>query len=233
MRTTCVLLIFALLTACSDDDTAVGGYVNPSQLNSSGEVALADGSSLAFSITSERYKQWDAAQRALDRRVASQFGVLLKPASPTARSISSAVAYLEQDAMSKQVVERAGLTVRGFVELTVALEQQMRLASEKSATRAEPMPAPYAPPMDSGYAPAPRITPEPVTTSLANQRARDTPSDTLFPTPVARDSTPRRDTIAARRDSLTTPKRDSAVPPERSPRDSVRDTLLATPDSIR
>lgn len=205
MRARFVLLAMGcLLAACKNDGAAGSAQVDPSQLNSSGEVALSDGTTMAFSITSERYKQWDSAQRALDRRTASRFGALLRPASPTERSISGAVSFLEQDAVSRQVIERSGLTVRGFVELTVALEQQMRLASKEKAARPEPMPmpAPYPPPVDSGYVPARPIVPMPVV-APSKQREQDSTwsSDSLFPAPRMRDSTPRPDTLTARRDT--------------------------------
>lgn len=233
MRTTRVFLVVAcsLFAACNDDDSG-GARIDPAQLtNSSGEVTLADGSQMEFSITSERYKQWDAARRALDKKTAARFGARLQPSAPTEQSISRAVAYLEQDARSRQAIERTGLSARGFVELTVALEQQMRLAGGQGGAR-EPrsLPAPYPPPIDSSYMPATPVTPVPVEPRPSEPVTR---LDTLFPTPrpaprdtVRRDSLPKRDSTLPRRDIVVAPK-----PPP--PRDTARDTLRPPPDTLR
>lgn len=227
--------LLSLLAACDDDGAASGGDVDPSYLtSSSGEVALADGGTMAFVITSERYKQWDAARRALDRKVAARFGTLLQPAAPTEQSIDRAVAYLEQDARSSRAIERAGLSVRGFVELTVALEQQMRLVGSRRSSRAEPLPLPmpdtFTRPVDSGYVPAPPITPLPFTPlpqapTPAYPRSPDSAvrSDTLFPRSQPRDDTLSRRPASSASDSVV-PRRDTLTPARPAARDSVRDT---------
>ena len=248
--TFCVIAAISLaVLACNDDDGAAGRQLDPSQLtNSSGEVALSDGGTMAFTITSERYKQWDAAQRSLDKRVAKRFGQLLQPASPSERSLSSAVAYLEQEPRARQAIEKAGLTVRGFVELTVALEQQMRLAGGGGGTpRSAPPPPPtYTAQVDSGYLPVPPpSTPAPTETRPIPQ----TRTDTLFPAPVrtpaplpapvtsptppapTADPVPSRDTTAPPRDT-SSPKRDPV--PTRSdtavtPKPPASDTLPSLP----
>lgn len=142
-----------MLAACKDDDAASEQRVDPSQLtNSSGEVSLTDGGSLSYVITSERYKLWDRAQRGISKSVAARFGQILNPRSPSEQSISRAVMYLEGQPAARASIEGAGMSVRDFVVMTVALEQQMQLA----ASRGEPPPA-YSPDatMDSGYLPVP------------------------------------------------------------------------------
>lgn len=142
-----------MLAACKDDDAASEQRVDPSQLtNSSGEVSLTDGGSLSYVITSERYKLWERAQRGISKRVAARFGQLLNPRSPSEQSIQRAITYLESQPAARASIEGAGMSVRDFVVMTVALEQQMQLA----ASRGEPSPA-YSPnaTMDSGYLPAP------------------------------------------------------------------------------
>src|SRR5687767_11129489 len=171
MRPTVAFIAFCgVLVACNRGESNDRAPVDPSQFSSSsGEVALSDGGSLEFSITSEQYKQWYAAQQALDKRVASRFGALLQPASPSERSIRRAVEYLESQPSARQAIERAGMSVRGFVVTTVALEQEMRVASESGQRPPDTMPAMPAPlpypyptpyPRDSLY-PAPYPTPAP------------------------------------------------------------------------
>ena len=216
--------------ACNNDGAR--GQLDPSQLaNSSGEVALSDGGTMAFTITSERYKQWDAAQRALDTRVAKRFGQLLQPASPSERSISSAVAYLEQEPRARQAIEKAGLNVRGFVELTVALEQQMRLAGGGGTRRSAQPTTTYTAPPDSGYLPVP---PPSTATPMETRPIPQARTDTLFPTPVSpptppaprADPVPSRDSTAPPRDTSlkrdAAPARsDSAVAPKPPPSDTL------------
>lgn len=245
MRGIRLLPVLLLVVACNRDQAASGSQADPSQLTSSGEVELADGGRMAFSITSERYKQWDQARRAFPKSLITRFGQVLQPRSPTERSINSAVALLEGNARARQAIEQAGLSVRGFVEITVALEQQMMLASTR-AGRVDPMPAPETYPlsMDSGYYPAPVPYPEPVPAAPLPYPYKPAPV-APYPAPdsVRRDTilrpaapTPRPDTVAPRRDTIhrrdTAPvRRDTILPPP--PRDTVRDTSRAIPpDSI-
>jgi hypothetical protein len=233
-----VWMCFAVsLAACNRDG---GNNANASLLtHSGGEVALADGSSLEFAITSDRYKQWDAAQRGITKRVAARFGAILRPDAPTERSINSAVSYLAGEPGARQAIENAGLTVRDFVVMTVMLEQEMRLASGK--TPEQPVESkPYDfPPVDTAFIapkPAPVQDSLPVDTALPIDTAFIQPRrriDTIT-IPPARTPAPtifRRDT--ARRDTLI--RRDTTPPPPPVTRDTVRDTTRAPaipPDSL-
>jgi hypothetical protein len=244
MRWTALTLLALTLTACRDKYSVGEATYDPSLLTSSGgEVALSDGSSFDFVITSDRYNQWDVARKAFSRSVSARFGDLLRPDAPTERTIQRSITYLEGQPEARAGIERAGMTVRDFVLMTVALEQQMRLATQR-AERAEVTEAPImtdtfatdTPRADSAYLPGdlgPRYpyTPLPV----------DTPRrvDTVF-LPSPRDSMPRRDTLRPRLDTTRAardtarPPRDTSSPP--TPRDTnppPRDTLPpAPPDSI-
>ena len=198
-----------MLMAC---DKLRGDRSDASLLTSSGgEVALADGGSLEFAITSEQYKRWDRARRGINKSVAARFGEILQPDGPTERSIDAAVTYLEGETSARRSIERAGMSVRGFVVMTVALEQEMRVASGQPAVRQpepeslpydfppydtmliQPAPTPYPPPYPAPY-PSPYPTPYPapvdsyrVDTALPVP-PRDTMSRIIIPAP-------RRDTI--------------------------------------
>jgi hypothetical protein len=243
--------LLAAATACDrGNDAAAAQQVDPSQLTSSGEVALADGGSMSFSITSERYKQWDQARRAFPKSLITRFGQVLQPRSPSERSINNAVALLEGNAQARAAIEQAGLSVRGFVEITVALEQQMMMAST-GGTRVENAPIEtYPQTMDSGYypMPTPTYTPPPVTPLPQPYPAQPYPAqptpqpytpvlpaprdtvrrDSVLPVPVPM-PTPRPDTTPVRRDTAPSPvRRDTVIAP---PRDTVR-PAPAPPDSV-
>lgn len=259
MRAHSLLLAGILIAtaACSRDEAAAVPQADPTQLTSSGEVALADGGSMSFNITSDRYKQWDSARRAFPKSLITRYGQVLQPRSPTERSINNAVALLESNAQARRAIEGAGLSVRGFVEITVALEQQMMLAST-GRTEPAPMPMPetYPMTMDSGYypMPAPVPPPQPYTpmpiTPLPQPYTPVTPVPvTPPPVPVtpypARDSV-RRDTIVPAPMPTPTPAplpaptpapRPDSVVPRRDTPTVRRDTIVApTPprrDTVR
>jgi hypothetical protein len=212
MRPVRAFLVAFALAACDRGEYSIGdARYDPAQLASSGgEVSLSDGTRLDFVITSDRYNQWDAARKGLSRPVSTRFGALLKPKSPTARTIERAVAYLEGDAAARQSIERAGMSVRDFVLMTVALEQQMQLATAKRTTALAPMrdpvPAPAPATIDTSYQPA--------------AEARDSaPLDTAW----------KVDTSARRRDTVRPPAPRDTVAPKRDTLVPKRDTLLPLP----
>lgn len=233
MRALAFALVAVLAAGCRDKYSVGEAKYDPSLLTSSGgEVSLSDGSSFDYTITSDRYKQWDAARKGFSRSVSARFGDILNPAAPTERTIQRAITYLEGQQAVRASIERAGMTVRDFVMMTVALEQQMRLATRR---RELPEMTELPPPVDtfaldttrsdSAYLPGepgPRYpyTPVPV----------DSPRrvDTVYL--PQRDSLPARDTLRARRDT-TRPPRDSLPPPPDS--SQARDSIPAPPDSLR
>ena len=227
MRTSAFLLAFALVAGCNrgGDDAPLRRTDGSLVSDAGGEVSLSDGSRLQFVITSERYKQWDAARDGLSRDVVARYGVLLKPKAPTKQSIDRAAAFLESNPTAKQSIERTGMSVRDFVLMTVALEQEMQLASARGQTPASATPMPvdtsaYAlptvpPPYASGYPPQATYAPAPA-----------------YPTPPVYDSAPRRDTIVRplpppRVDS--TYRRDTVPRPADSGKGIRRDTASPAP----
>jgi hypothetical protein len=219
MRPLRALIALLLMTACNRGDSTPLRRADGSLLSSSGgEVALADGSRLQFVITSERYKQWDAARSALRANVAARFGTLLQPKSPTEKTIARAVSFLETDVASREAIERTGMSVKDFVLMTVALEQEMRVASGGGAAAAtqehRSMPAPFPPPVDSGFAAEQRAAGR----ALPGQRVDTSVKvDTIFQRPT------QRDTAMRKRDTLSSTPR----------RDTVRDTTALLPPDPR
>lgn len=192
-----------------------------------GEVSLSDGGSLSYAITSERYKQWEAARRGIDRRVSRRFGEILQPSAPSERSISRATAYLLSEPQARASIELAGMSVRSFVEMTVALEQEMRLASARGeAPQPEAMPMPYPVPIDTvGIAPV-QAAPVPPYGVDTLRRADTGYSRYAPPYPVRRDTVlPSTDTLR-RLDTLVRRARDSVVSPRRDTLVPRRDTLV-------
>ena len=255
MRTIAFALLAVLSAGCRDKYSVGEAKYDPSLLTSSGgEVSLSDGSSFDYTITSDRYKQWDAARKGFNRSVSAKFGEILNPAAPTERTIQRAIVYVQGQPAARASIERAGMTVRDFVQMTVALEQQMRLATQR---REQPAITELPPPPDTfaldtmrsdtahlpgelgpryPYAPVPVDSPRRVDTVYLPRRDSLPPRDTLRP---------RWDTLRPPRDTLrpdrfmrdtTRPRRDTTRPPRDSlvpPRDSApRDTLPTPPDSL-
>src|SRR5439155_17107377 len=146
-RLVCSIATLAMIAACNRDDAPLRRADGSMFSSSGGDVQLTDGSHVQVTITSERYKQWEAARSGLRRNVIARFGKLLHPEAPTQASIDRAIAFLETDVASRESIEGSGMTVRDFVLMTVALEQEMRLASQAGAPPSASQPLPY--PMDT------------------------------------------------------------------------------------
>ena len=231
-----------VIIGCNNDDAPLR-RADGSAFSSSGDVQLTDGSHLQFAITSERYKQWEAARSDLRRNVVVRFGKLLHPDAPTQSSIVRAIAFLETDAASRESIERSGMTVRDFVLMTVALEQEMRLASQAGAPPSESQPLPY--PMDTMATRTNTYADSVAAESLALARAAVLDSARRAGEGTTRrlDSLRRADSLAMRRfdslarrraDSLTRARSDSSIQRKpdslaKPPRDTVRDTLESPP----
>ncbi len=238
------LLLLVILSAC-DSVSRDSAPADASVLtHSGGEVQLSDGRRLPYSVTSERYRQWDAAQRALDVSAAQRFGDVLESRNPSQESIDRAVEFLDSDDVSREAISRAGLTVRDFVMTTVALEQEMRLASGQgrpSRTEPPPLPEPYPPVVDT-FAPMPvdSIPANPYPASPANPASPypvdspppprvDSPRrvDTLYPTPYPVPSTPVPAPILVPRPRDTTLPRDTRRPHSDTAPPPLPDTLTS------
>lgn len=257
MRIAALAFACLVIAACKQDRTA-DAPARPGErgwTSSTGEVSLTDGETLSFTITSERYKAWDAAKEGLDSRIVSRYGAILQPGSPSRRNIEKAVRYLESEPAAKAAIERAGMSVRDFVVTTVALEQEMKLASARGEIPPDTLPTPIhqAYPMDtssfgaSTYTPIPLPEPVPVVRQYIDTVApRDTtPPGSFVITrtdtttrrfPIA-DSIARaaavRDSLARRRQSRDSNvvRRDSVVKRDTAPaarRDSVRPAPVDT-----
>jgi hypothetical protein len=266
MRAFPLLIVLAIAAAC--DNGGFGGFAfgkrsNPSSLTSEagGEVALADGGSLEFRITSEQYKRWDRARKGISKAIAAQFGAILRPSAPSARSIDEAVTYLESQPTAARSIENAGMSVRGFVVMTVALEQEMRLASGQPAVE-PPAPTAYEfPQIDTSFLPPqaypqPYPQPYPVDTFARPDTFRThqptpypaytpPPTTPVTPLPPVRDSATTRSPTIFRRDTIirrdTGQRRDTIVvaPPRPVTPDTTRpDTTsiarpITPPDTLR
>jgi hypothetical protein len=262
MRTRAIAALFILMVACNRDrdggnasESAQPQALDPSQLQDAhGEVTLTDGGAMSYEITSERYKQWYAAQQSLDHATAAKFGKVLHPESPSATSIDQATIFLERNPRTKQAIEHSGMSVRDFVQMTVALQQQFRDAAHASGDAyAQDLPYYVPPPLDTtmppppvstappGYTPMPTYTPPPVyppvqpvqpvqpadTTGYGARR--DPFLDSLRRIRQSPARPPTVTSIPAPRADSVAPKRDSAPPvvvPPVAPR--PRDTTTAS-----
>ena len=244
MRAHLVGIVLLAATACDQlglSDGSRGG--NSLVSTSGGEIALADGGSLEFGITSDQYKSWDRARKGISKRVAARFGAILQPDAPTERSIERAVAYLDSEASARRAIESAGMSTRAFVVMTVALEQEMRRASGQPVVRQpDPAPSPYDFPMVDTTMIAP-ITPAPVypvdTFGRVPPVNPPVAVDTALPVPVTstppvivpptRDTTVPRPPTIFRRDSARPVRPDTARPIAPRPDTPRRDTTPAPP----
>lgn len=217
-----LLLALAASALASCDKVGIGGghqddwdKIDESILTtSSGEVQLADGRRLPYSVTSERYRAWDAAQAALDRTTAENFGDRLDAENPSEASIQSAIDYLESVPTAKEAIERNGLSVRDFVMTTVALEQEMRLATgEGRAPRQPPMEMPPLPAYADTLATYPPVPPPTYVPYTPPPVYTPAPVPTYTPTPVFDP----RDTASLPRPRVDTTPRTTPVPPAPTP----------------
>lgn len=249
MRILGCLAVALALTACDKVNISFGdkdrkaewARIDESILTtSSGEVQLSDGRRLPYSVSSEQYRRWDVAQGSLDRGTAERFGELLDSQNPSEASMQRAVDYLESNRDAREAIERTGMSVRDFVMTTVALEQEMRLATGQGRPPNQvPMPPLYSPvdtyALDTfpTYQPMPLPPPTPVPTYTPYTPTfdpRDTMTrvlpparvDTLYPTPATAVPTEPRP---------ATPPPVVVPSPTPTPRDTVRPRTDTQPTS--
>jgi hypothetical protein len=215
MRTRCALILaLAALTGCDLLDR--GSSAQTSKNSSAGGAENADAGDVSLTevteggvVSSEQYRQWYAAHQSLDRRIASRFGALLQPSAPTERTIDRAVAFLNGEPRARDAIRRSGMSVRAFVLTTIALEQEMRVASQTGMQPMDTMrvssvyPYPYPYPTDTMTAPSyqsvpnpypmpPPATPYPMTPPAYTPPTYTPPTYTL---PQPRDTARRVDTV--------------------------------------
>jgi hypothetical protein len=192
MRTNHILsvLLLAAVVACGRGDAASGDVDTALLHRSGGDVMLVDGESIPYEITSDRYRQWEAARRAL-RAERISLSMRLDPLRVTEAEIQRAVSFFERNGRARRIIEQAGLSVRDYVLTTLALEQQMAMASGRWAQARRPR------------APATPVAPS---ESIAAELARDTARRV--------DTVPIVDTVVIPVDTTPRPRPDTVPPPD-------------------
>ncbi len=133
------LLLSLAAVGCGRSGSSSGAVDTALLRTAGGDVMLADGGRLPYEITSQRYTQWETARRAL-RAAKLGLSMSIDPLRPTERDIQKAVDYFERNGRARRIIEDSGLTARDYVLTTLALEQQMAVASGRWGDRAAPRP---------------------------------------------------------------------------------------------
>jgi hypothetical protein len=157
-----------LLAACGGSNSASGDVDTALLHRAGGDVMLTGGGRLAYEITSDRYRQWETARRAL-RAQKITLSMRLDPLRVTEADIERAVDYFERNRKARRIIEGTGMTVRDYVLTTLALEQQMAVATGRWGERERPR------------APAAPVAPS---ESIAAELARDTAGVKVDTVPV-------------------------------------------------
>jgi hypothetical protein len=117
---------------------AAGGAVDTAALSRpGGDVLLDEGGRIPYEITSDRYREWEAARRAL-RAAKISLTMRLDPLHVAQSDIDRAVNFFEGNGRARRAIEGAGISVRDYVLTTIALEQQMAVANGKWGAREQP-----------------------------------------------------------------------------------------------
>src|SRR5918999_1205427 len=131
------LLALIALTACRGSGGASGDVDTALLHRQGGDVMLADGGRLPYEITSERYRQWETARRAL-RAARIGLSMQIDPLRVSESEIQRAVNFFERNRRARRLIEETGMSVRDYVLTTIALEQQMAVASGRWGERERP-----------------------------------------------------------------------------------------------
>ena len=143
LRTRVVTLVaFAISAALPGCGRARGGAaagaVDTATLSRpGGDVLLDAGGRIPYEITSDRYREWEAARRAL-RAAKISLTMRLDPLHVSQSDIDRAVNFFEGNGRARRAIEGAGISVRDYVLTTIALEQQMAVANGKWGAREQP-----------------------------------------------------------------------------------------------
>jgi hypothetical protein len=139
------LIVIAALVACRGGGAnSASGAVDTALLHrNGGDVMLANGGRIDYEITSDRYRQWEAARRAL-RAQRISLSMRLDPLRVSEADIQRAVDFFERNGKARRAIEGTGMSVRDYVLTTLALEQQMAVANGQWAASERPR-APVAP----------------------------------------------------------------------------------------
>jgi hypothetical protein len=136
-------VLLPLLLACGGSNSASGDVDTALLHSAGGDVMLTDGGRLAYEITSERYRQWETARRAL-RAEKISLSMRLDPLRVTQGDVRRAIDYFDRNRKARRIIEGTGMSVRDYVLTTLALEQQMAVATGRWGERARPR-TPVAP----------------------------------------------------------------------------------------
>jgi hypothetical protein len=172
IKSTLSILVVATIVACGRGDGASGDVDTALLHRAGGDVLLEGGGRLDYEITSDRYRQWETARRAL-RAAKISLTMRLDPLHVRESDIQTAVGFFERNGRARRAIEATGLSVRDYVLTTIALEQQMALASGR---------------WGAGERPAARIPVAP-SESIAAELARDSARARVDTVPAA-DSVP-------------------------------------------
>ena len=120
-------LLFSV-SACKRDDDRFATATGTSAFldDASPEAREALSIQVDYILTDEKFRQWETAQRNLDRLPRSAFPTLRN--SGGGNAIERAVERLESSPRARSTIEATGLTVRDFVLQTVALAQATEAA---------------------------------------------------------------------------------------------------------
>jgi hypothetical protein len=199
-RIASLLLVISTLAACGDRGGGANGGVDTALLTSDGgDIMLAGGGRLAYEITSDRYRDWEQARRAL-RSQGISLTMRIDPLRVSESDIQKAVDFFERNGKARRAIEGNGLSVRDYVLTTIALEQQTAVASGRWAARDRPRP------------PARPVAPS---ESISAELARDTASRDSARPRVRVDTVPVVDTVVVPVDTAPPPDTTAAAPPAR------------------
>jgi hypothetical protein len=198
-RTSSLLLLVAL-AACGGRGGGANGDVDTALLTSDGgDIMLSGGGRLAYEITSDRYRAWEQARRTL-RSQGIGLTMRVDPLRVSESDIEKAVTFFERNGKARRAIEGSGLTVRDYVLTTIALEQQMAVASGRWASRDRPR------------VPARPVAPS---ESIAAELARDSARRDSMRPGARVDTVPVVDTVVVPVDTVPPPPDTTASPPPR------------------
>ena len=102
---------------------------------SAGDAELDQSGRLDFEVTSDVYRRWTLAQRALGKSEVARYVASLGRRALTQDDLDRAVARVQGDAKARAAIEGAGMTPLEYVYATVAIEQAMAVATGRLAPR--------------------------------------------------------------------------------------------------
>lgn len=134
-----LLAVVLTATASCDRDRESSGWFPGGDARtvsvSAGDAELDASGRLNFEVTSDVYRRWTVAQRALGKSDLVRYVARLGRRALTQRELDRAVARVQGDARARAAIEGAGMTPLEYVYATVAIEQAMAVASGRLGPR--------------------------------------------------------------------------------------------------